>query len=407
MKNRIIAVGTLLALLASSDVFAWGERGHHVICEAATRLVEEKELKSLLSSRGHLMGHVCNIPDTYWRRLQDEAKKELSALEKEKKNSGGNLETESAELEEARLRFRSLKMQASSHYIEPDLFSLPMETLPLQLSEIFKLPEIKAADDLNLKMGTSWWRANQFFNLTHADAVSAKDWIEKVQFLKALPKLTTKQKKELQALKTQFNERVLSMMVNMGLMGHFVGDASQPHHNVADFNGQLSGHDGIHSYYESDSVNYQSLSLVSEVYRLAKETDEKIFEQTVGISREPMDWSPHSEVVLERMRGLSLLSAFEATQVAAIDEKEIITDKTTKTFMFGYKRVHPAIGAQKFHDLIVPQLARSAKLLALFWDEAYRAAGSPKLSGYRSYEYPFTPADVPLDYALAPETYKK
>jgi hypothetical protein len=42
-------------------------------------------------------------------------------------------------------------------------------------------------------------------------------------------------------------------------IGHYVGDGHQPLHNTDNYNGQLSGNDGIHSRYESQMINaYQS-----------------------------------------------------------------------------------------------------------------------------------------------------
>ena len=46
-------------------------------------------------------------------------------------------------------------------------------------------------------------------------------------------------------------------------------------------------------------------------------------------------------------------------------------------------------GYKKFEPLITNQMARAAWLLAHLWDEAYRNAGSPELSAYKSYKYPF------------------
>jgi hypothetical protein len=50
----------------------------------------------------------------------------------------------------------------------------------------------------------------------------------------------------------------------MSDLGHYIGDAHQPLHATANYNGQLSGNFGIHSRYESSMLNiYQSEVIVA------------------------------------------------------------------------------------------------------------------------------------------------
>jgi hypothetical protein len=44
-------------LTGASSALAWGERGHHLICQVATRLVKEEKIKTFLETRGDIMGH--------------------------------------------------------------------------------------------------------------------------------------------------------------------------------------------------------------------------------------------------------------------------------------------------------------------------------------------------------------
>ena len=43
-------------------------------------------------------------------------------------------------------------------------------------------------------------------------------------------------------------------------------------------------------------------------------------------------------------------------------------------------------------------MSRSVLLLANLWDTAYEKAGSPDLSHYKSYRYPFTPDYIEVNY---------
>src|SRR4051794_17611826 len=74
MKFYVTLFVSLLGLVATQDAFAWGERGHHTICEVATHLVQNGQLKSFMQSKGHEFGHLCNIPDIYWRDMGPVAK---------------------------------------------------------------------------------------------------------------------------------------------------------------------------------------------------------------------------------------------------------------------------------------------------------------------------------------------
>jgi hypothetical protein len=65
------------------------------------------------------------------------------------------------------------------------------------------------------------------------------------------------------------------------------------------------------------------------------------------------------------------------------------------------ERQDPSVGAKRFRELIIKQLATSARALAFLWDAIYQQAGSPDLSGYRSYRYPVKVDFVPLDYIPA------
>ena len=48
-------------------------------------------------------------------------------------------------------------------------------------------------------------------------------------------------------------------------------------------------------------------------------------------------------------------------------------------------------------------MARSSYLLAYFWDQAFKEIGEPKISGYRSYLYPYSVDFVKPDYYSEPQ----
>jgi len=328
-------IAVAISLVASQYALGWGERGHHTICEVATRLVQNHQLKAYLLGKGHQMGHVCNIPDIYWRDLGPQAK------------SGD-----------------------AAHFLNPQKLGYTIESLPTDFDAIVAnagKPASKVADEL----GSLWWRADQFFR----EAVDGGQRAKRSKF----PDAKHEQDKTL-----PFNRGIYDMLVSMGLMGHFVGDASQPFHNDEDYDGYAAGHGGIHAYYETASVNAMGLDLITEVEAAALDL------------RAKKDLDLDSGTVVERMKRLSISAAHDLKAVEAADE--ILSPSQDRPHQFVAKRPPSAQGAKAFQNLIVPELARSSLLLAKFWDEAFESSGSPDLFKYHSYRYPLAPDFADLDY---------
>jgi hypothetical protein len=320
-KFHLIAV--LLLLLAPQFVSAWGERGHRVICEVAVRLVREEGLKKLLSGRGGMMGHLCNIPDIYWRS------------------------------------YRKHGQEAdASHFLDADRFGKPVAELPLDFA-IFRA--MAKTED-----GTLWWRADQFFRLAVADGRKAKI--------------------------SSRSADIYDLVVDLGLLGHFVGDGAMPYHSTADYDGWGKGHGGIHGYYETLLIDDQPLDLAMSVFRRAEK-----------MKRSDRPYS--AEFVSRRLRELSLA---DLPELERLDEKAIL--RKSERLPDGDRKKDkpaeriPAVRAVAiFGDLPIRNLSRGAAFLAELWDHAYVQAGKPDLSDYRSYRYPLTPKFVPPDYLKGQE----
>lgn len=326
--KRPVTGFVLALLLPASGAFAWGERGHHVLCEVATRLVQEEGLKKILLGRSHMMGHLCNIPDIYWRNL------------------------------------RKVPAEANaSHFLSPELLHRSAKDLPLKFSEFLALAK-KENVDSPVKAGSLWWRADQFFRLSVADGKKAA-----ISFR---------------------NADIFDLIVDMGLMGHFVGDGSMPYHSVDDFDGWEKGRGGIHSYYESLLIDDYPLDLPMSVFRQAQ--------------KQPRSSQPFSEdFAVQRMKDLSVISIGDLSKLEALDDKIILhgslkspDGNRRKNKPTERKPAFQAVGV--FGDLPVAELARGAALVAELWDRVYVQSGRPDLSGYKSFRYPLAPRFVPPDY---------
>jgi len=320
--------------LLSLRGFSWGERGHHVICEVATRLVTESELSSFLRGRGHQSGHVCNIPDIYW-----------------KDHSENTVHLD------------------SSHFMDPENLGYKISEVPVDLSQIAK-EKSKPKEQLATELGTLWWRADQFYRRA----------VDSVKLAKASE---FPDKSKIKDSGQPYNKGIFEFITNLSLMGHFVGDASVPYHNTYDYDGWERGRGGIHAYYESYSVEALGMDL-----------ENLVFESALEIKRH-LENSRSEKSVIQIMKELSIESVKELSKVEDLDPMTQPSDKATKSYA---KRPSAEKGAKAFKELIIPQMARSSWALAQIWEKAWLEGGGVSFKGYRSYRYPLAPEIVPLDY---------
>ncbi len=335
---RCAVISCVVLAVCQPSVFAWGGRGHHAICSSAVHLVKNKELKSFLQSKPQILGYLCNIPDTGWRSLP----KEQSEL--------GN----------------------PSHYINPEALNISLEQTPLDFKKAFeawkKLKNISdAKDDPKLKiqfhedLGGLWWRAEQFYNLSS----------------KELRKLKTAKDSDKKIILKTF-------LTYLGLMGHFIGDVSQPYHSTKDYDGFKTGHGGIHIYYEEDCVAEFSADLENKIFTAAQK-----FQQPTWIKNK----------ILENMKELSKISLSELPQIEKLDPlMEKSGEKDKHGISKKAERKSTAEGYKVFHELIETELARSAVLLAHSWDEIFEKSGSPDFKIHGWLDFPHQPEFIPPDY---------
>jgi hypothetical protein len=339
----------LFILFTSSQAFSWGGRGHFTICEAAVFLVKSPSLDYFVKTRPHMLGHLCNIPDTYW------------------KNAGSDMR----------------KVGDPTHYFNPEKLGLKLEEVPGDFKKIVeqytgkpsKVNESTTLYSVPEEVGSAWWRADQFYRLALEGAKKAKSGTPPKNY------------KEEQDMKLPFNEGTYQMLVNMGLMGHFVGDMSQPFHNTSDHDGYAAGHGGIHGYYEEQVVSCFDGDMLSKIIKEAKAMKNPKFTQ--------------QKSVVEDLRALSMISYSEIKDALKADKVKSPSVLTIDKGMSSKKiaeRREPCETSKDFEKMIIKQMARSSLLLAHLWDQMYEEAGSPKVDEYASFVFPFTPDFVRPDY---------
>lgn len=348
MIKHILTI--FLAAFTTQTAWAWGGRGHDTICATAVFLVKEKGLREYLVNKPQMMGHLCNIPDTYWKSLGPDIGKQ------------GN----------------------STHFIDLELLGMKVEDVPLDYQGIvdkFTGTPNKFKNDGSMiysvpqEFGSAWWRADQFMKRIAGQAT---------EFATA-PQPTNS--KEEQDEKLVYNKASFQMLVDMGLMGHFVGDIAQPFHTTVDYDGYESGHGGIHAYYEDSVVGEFDGDLEYRVLKAAR------------AMKSPSFLKPATTV--EKMKALSIISLKDIPKIYKVDpviKKSELKKEKGMSLKTAAERKPASVAFKKMDKMIVDQMARGAILLAHLWDEAYISAGRPKLASYKSYKYPFTPDFIPPNY---------
>ncbi len=300
-----------------------------------------------------MMGHLCNIPDIYWRGLAPEQTKE------------GN----------------------PTHYTESEPIGVALKDMPLDMKVMIEKyngtdahhkPGSKISS-LPHEIGTNWWRANQLFEMSVEEGKKLKD-------LTVPANSKDEQNDEL-----PYNKYLYNMLTSMGIMGHFVGDNGQPLHSTADYDGYAEGHGGLHAYFEDLSVSYFEQDLTTQIVDKAK-----------AIDRNPkLNKFVNEKTVLEKMRALAVLSNGEIKEMYRLDPvitKSLLKEEKGMKIKTPAVRKSPDAGQKVFAGMIVTDMARSALLLAKLWDDIYVKIGKPDFKTYKSYRYPLTPDFVMPNY---------
>lgn len=347
MTNSLLILTIILVL--NSRVFAWGGRGHDTICEVAVQLVKDAELKKFLQTRPHIMGHLCNIPDIEWRSLPREI----------------------------------TKAGDPTHFIDPEIIGTIPKTTPLDLKKIKEehtgkqnqFEKDKKIFNVVREMGSVWWRVDQFMREISKLKTPLKE--------SARPQNRAEEQDE----NLPYNQAVYRFITLAGVMGHYVGDAAQPMHNTADYDGWHAGHGGLHGFYEDAVVG----ELSGELHSMILKEAQKI--------KNPA-WLKGN--TLEKMRTFSQVSFEELPKLFKADplvkKSEMKKNEQGMSIRKAAERKDASTVVNKMRPMIVSQMARSAKLLAHLWDEAYADLGKPSLKEYKSFKHPFKVDFLAPDY---------
>jgi hypothetical protein len=191
------------------------------------------------------------------------------------------------------------------------------------------------------ELGSNWWRAEQFFRL---------------------------------ALQGGKNKNPEFFLINVGLMGHFIADNGVAFHVVEDYDGRKTGHSGLHDFYESYIPSLLGSDLLSKVVRSAQ--NEKIYNTDFLVS-------------------MRRLAAESFKDVSYLLETDPVTTKS-----FTEKPANRKSGEEiitLWEPVIVKAMGRSAALMAIAMEEAYRQSNKPVFNEVYV-KFPLMPEYVEPDY---------
>jgi hypothetical protein len=149
-------------------------------------------------------------------------------------------------------------------------------------------------------------------------------------------------------------------------LGHYLGDLNVPLHTTKNYNGQLTGQNGIHGFWESRIPELQAADYTLWVGKsdYVEKPQQAIWDAVA---------EAHSQVdsVLRVERELSL--AFPEDQKYSYEERNGLTVRV-------YSREFTEAYAIALNGQVQRQMKKSIKMIADFWYTAWINAGQPDLS---------------------------
>lgn len=279
----------LVIALLSPCTWAWGRRGHSTTASLAAQLLSKNDPNGkFLSNHSYDLGYYANVPDFIWK-----AKPEI------------------------------YKIEHSQHYMDLEIFEREFKKAkdsnpwnPNRQEFFKKYPKIPT------KAGRSFWRIQELAQKLSEITARLKD-----------KKLSRDEHRRQQG----------EWLLTAGILGHYVGDLSQPLHVSEDYDGRNAGQAGIHAWFED--------KVVDEIY---PHLDNEIFAAAQA------KWPEFQKTNANK-------TPFELAQDLASESQKNIPellkiDKTTK-------RAKVSLAAEKYKPMVIDRLTAGVLRLALIWSK--------------------------------------
>ncbi|MDF2159070.1 zinc dependent phospholipase C family protein [Algoriphagus sp. CAU 1675] len=163
-----------------------------------------------------------------------------------------------------------------------------------------------------------------------------------------------------------FKEKNLGGILRLSAdLGHYLGDLNVPLHTTKNYNGQLTGQDGIHGFWESRIPELQASN-----YSLWAGKAEYVEKPQLAIWDAIREAHSQVDSVLRIERELS--SQFPEDQKYSYEERNRLTVRV-------YSREFTTEYASALDQQVERQMRKSIKMIADFWFTAWVNAGQPDL----------------------------
>ncbi len=166
------------------------------------------------------------------------------------------------------------------------------------------------------------------------------------------------------------NGRKSEILFIAGDLGHYIGDANMPLHTSLNHNGQLTGQDGIHSFWESQLPDYFGSKYDFKVQPAVYLPD---------VTKATWDIIKHTHALVPVMLKIDLdtKAKFNSADLYKKDDKGVVLKNKfgAQTFSYAYaKAYHEALDG-----MVEKQMKRAIQDLSNFWYTAWVNAGKPDL----------------------------
>jgi hypothetical protein len=180
--------------------YAWGRRGHSIVCQGAAYLIAGEPKAAFLRNHSFDLGYYCNVPDIIWKDNPETA-----------------------------------KLEWFNHFMDQEMFDRYVRgSKVVNPYALDRLAFQKAFPQIPEKAGRSWWRIREIFD-------QMMDFKAKL----SPPNLKKEDQFEYQG----------EWLLRAGVMGHYIGDLAQPLHVSENYNGEMTKQKGIHAFFEDEIVN--------------------------------------------------------------------------------------------------------------------------------------------------------
>jgi len=341
-----------LILVGSVQTWAWGPDGHIVIGTAAARITEGN-LKTILHrktgegvDRSLQVGIFADYPDFGWKPL-------------------GN---------------RIHQLEVVTHIFQID--DLPSGPIPSNYQEAKAKYQGKKGKvtqhpiDFFTTIGTAPWRSEQFRERMVAELKTASNVYKRGDKASAIAHIRE------------------AIMIG-GIMGHYIGDLSQPLHVAIDYNGWDHNQGGIHSYFEGKIVGALGRGRLEKLVRArAAELYPAVYKKAQEL-RDPVQLL----IYLARDSANLVDTVFKMDRKFSVLEPSHVTPGGRKV---SAKRRDPSEVAENYLSIMVERLAIGAAVLKVFFVSAFAEAGMPDFSDLNIGALPDQHAYVEPNYDTLP-----